>query len=191
MHRRDASETNLAAIFLGQMAPGEHVVQFYSDDNALLETLAGFVSGGLNAGESAIVIAPAKRLRALGMRLASSNVDLVGAMAEDRYITLEADAALSSFMVDQWPNEALFGNLVERLFDRASANNRPVRAFGEMIAVLWARGQAPATVRLEYLWNRFRRKRMLSLLCAYPKAGFVDDPSRPLAEICAAHTIVI
>jgi hypothetical protein len=74
---------------------------------------------------------------------------------------------------------------------RASARGRRVRAFGEMVALLWAQGNAAATVRLEYLWNRVCKLERLPLFCAYPKAGFTQEASASLAEICAAHSRII
>jgi hypothetical protein len=44
-------------MFWGEIAPCEHVVQIYNEDRAVLDALEGFVSGGLRARGSAIVIA--------------------------------------------------------------------------------------------------------------------------------------
>jgi len=179
------------SVFWGEIAPCEHIAQFYNNDSVLMDTLAGFVGGGLNAGESAIVIATPDHLLALSRRLAETGVDLQAAVVEDRYITLDAETALSSFMIKKWPDEQLFADMVSRLIKRAGRNNRRVRAFGEMVALLWARGQEGATVRLEFLWNQFCRSYGFSLLCSYPKAGFTRDPSQSLAEICAAHSQIM
>ncbi|MGH9606324.1 MAG: MEDS domain-containing protein [Terracidiphilus sp.] len=173
------------------MAPSEHVAQFYEHEDVLLDTLAGFVGGGLDHGESTIVIATPEHLRAIEQRLGDSKTDLARASAEDRYITLDAETALSNFMVKDWPDEDLFADFVNQLILRASVNDRRVRAFGEMVALLWANGLAAATVRLEFLWHHFCQSHAFSLFCAYPKAGFTRDPSESLAAICAAHSRVI
>lgn len=185
------SLSNETMIFWGELAPSEHVAQFYSDDNVLLDSLTGFVGGGLNAGESTIVIATPEHLRALVKRLIDSGVDMVSAMKQDRYIDLDAEMTLSSFMVNDWPDADMFRRTVERLLHRATANGRKVRAFGEMVAMLWARGQSGATVRLEHLWQQFCLSHQFSLFCAYPKAGFTKDATESMAEICAAHSRVI
>jgi hypothetical protein len=57
-------------------------------------------------------------------------------------------------MVDGWPDEERFSRLVNRLLARATAKNRPVRAFGEMVALLWGSGNVEATLPLEHLWNK-------------------------------------
>jgi len=180
-----------AEIFWGEIAPSEHIAQFYDHDGVLLDTLTGFVSGGLNRGESTVIIATPEHLRALETRLLDSHVDLVGALMEDRYIALDAEATLARFMVNGWPDEERFDRLIHQLLGRATVKNRRVRAFGEMVALLWARGDVAATVRLEHLWQQFCVSRPFSLFCAYPKAGFTKNPQKSLDEICAAHSRVI
>ena len=118
-------------------------------------------------------------------------VDIPLARSADQYIALLAEEALARFMVKQWPDDELFAHLVTELINRARAKGRRVRAFGEMVALLWARGDTAATVRLEHLWHQICQSQIFSLLCAYPKAGFTEDPSKSLAEICAAHSRVV
>ena len=178
-------------VFWGEIAPCEHMAQFYENDDVLLDTLAGFIGGGLRADDSAIVIATVEHLKALDERLEGSGVDVATARSQDQYITLVAEDALARFMVKHWPDDELFADLVTELITRARAKNRRVRAFGEMVALLWARGDQAATVRLEYLWHQVCQSRAFSLLCAYPKAGFTQDASDSLNEICAAHSRII
>jgi MEDS: MEthanogen/methylotroph, DcmR Sensory domain len=178
-------------IFWGEIAPCEHLAQFYEHDGVLIDTLTGFIGGGLEKGESTIVIATPAHLRSLEQALLRSNVDLTRALIEDRYIALDAETTLARFMVGNWPDDQLFAELVGSLIRRATKNDRRVRAFGEMVALLWARGDSAATVRLEHLWNQVCLSRSFSLFCAYPKAGFTKDPQESLAAICAAHSRVI
>lgn len=177
--------------FWGEIAPSEHIAQFYENDEVLIDTLAGFVSGGMNRGESTIIIATPQHLQLLERRLVDTDVDLVGAILEDRYIALDAEAALARFMVKGWPDDERFACLVSQLLARATVKNRRVRAFGEMVALLWARGDAAATVRLEHLWQKVCQSRSFSLFCAYPKPGCTREPHASLAEICAAHSQII
>lgn len=165
----------------------EHVAQFYGDDAELLDTLTHFIGGGLNTGNSAIVIATPEHLRALRHRLERANVDLMAALRDDRYIPLDASVALTTFMVDGWPDDQLFADFIENLLRRASLHNRRVRAFGEMVSLLWARGEGAATVQLERLWNQACEGHTFSLLCAYPSAGFTGSDSQALYDICTAH----
>jgi hypothetical protein len=117
-------QSNGTHVFRGEIAPWEHIAQFYEHDSVLLDTLVGFIGGGLKAGESAIVIATPEHLRVLEERLAASSVDVATARSQDQYITLEAEEALAMFMVKQWPDDKLFSDLVTELITRARANGR-------------------------------------------------------------------
>jgi hypothetical protein len=90
-----------------------------------------------------------------------------------------------------WPDEYLFEQTVTELLSRAGRNDRRVRAFGEMVAVLWAQGLSGATVRLEHLWQSFCQAHAFSLFCAYSRSGFTQDAEASIQEICAAHSRVI
>jgi hypothetical protein len=184
----DSSSTN---VFWGEIAPCEHIAQFYEHDGILLDTLMGFVGGGLRAGDSAIVIATAEHLQTLEERINDTGVDVATARMQDRYIALEAGEALTRFMVKGWPDDRLFTDLVTELIMRVRVNSRRVRAFGEMVALLWARGDTAATIRLEYLWHQICKSQAFSLFCAYPKTGFTEDPTKSIEEICAVHSRII
>lgn len=177
-----------ARVFWGEIAPSDHIAHFYEHDESLVLTLAGFIAEGLDKGESAIVIASPKHLAALEDRLDKCGVDLVRALLEDRYIALDAETTLASFIREGWPDDQLFEELVTRLIKRASMNGRRVRAFGEMVALMWASGQKEATIRLEHLWSQFCRSYGFCLLCSYPRAGFTKDPRQSIEEICGHHS---
>ncbi|HUQ70200.1 MAG TPA: MEDS domain-containing protein [Planctomycetaceae bacterium] len=177
-------------VFWGEIAPSEHLVQFYSDDVAFLDSLEGFVAGGIKAGDAVIVIATPSHHDALEERLAAQGVDLDTAIARMEYFPLDAEITLSRFMVNGWPDEARFNQVVTDVIAAARRDGKRVRAFGEMVAVLWAQGHSGATVRLEHLWHKYCQADGLSLFCAYPKSGFTKDAEDSLGEICAAHSKV-
>lgn len=178
-------------VFWGEMPPSEHLVQFYQDDHVFLDTLEGFVSGGLRAGDGVIVIATESHLSNLESRLRARRHDFDGALSSEQYIPLVASDVLDQFMVNRWPDETAFERVVSQLLVRAKGPGRKIRAFGEMVAVLWARGDQGATVRLEYLWHRLCEEHGFSLFCAYPKIGFTGDAAASITELCAVHSRVI
>jgi MEDS: MEthanogen/methylotroph, DcmR Sensory domain len=179
------------AIFWGEIAPSEHIAQFYEDDAVFLDTLLRFVDAGLMAGEAVIVIATRQHLRALEERLSAFTIGMATNRLTGAYITIDAHEALGKFMIKGWPDDGLFLEFVMGLIERATANGRRVRAFGEMVALLWAAGNTAATIRLEYLWNKVCKIQKLPLFCAYPKTGFTEETSKSIAEICAAHSKII
>jgi hypothetical protein len=191
LHEDEIMSESASNIFWGEIAPSEHIAQFYDHDSVLMDALEGFIGGGLKTGESAIVIATPEHVGTLDARLAASGVDVATARLHDRYITLDAEQALDKFMSKGWPDDKLFAAFVTELIERASAANRRVRAFGEMVALLWARGDCAATIRLEHLWHEMCKSQAFSLFCAYPKTGFTESPVKSIEEICAAHSRLI
>lgn len=180
-------------VFWGEIAACDHTVQIYSNDNFFLYTLEGFAKTGFINGESVIIIATGHHLTALNERLRNAGYDVEVLTASDQYIPLEAHEALSQFLVNDWPQEDLFNAFITRVINRARYNNRRVRAFGEMVAVLWERGLAGATVQLEKLWCELHGhdKQSFALYCAYPKSGFTQGPQESIDKICSMHSRMI
>jgi hypothetical protein len=177
--------------FWGEMSPCDHVVQIYKEYSELLDGLEGYVAGGLQQGDAVIVIATDSHVAALEKRLKRLGLPLEDLKERDQFIVLDAEATLARFMINNWPDQTQFELVVHEALARAHANGaKRVRAFGEMVAILWAQGHFAATVRLELLWRHMCDRDLLSLYCAYPRLGFTTDASESIREICAAHTRV-
>jgi hypothetical protein len=192
MSIENLSNVKPVQVFWGEMSACEHFVQIYEDDSAFMDTLLGFIRGGLLAGDAAVVIATAPHLKLLEERLKSSPMDMDLFRAEDQYIALDAEKTLAKFMVNGWPDDNLFYTTINKILLRAKgASGRKVRAFGEMVALLWAQGHHGATVQLEHQWHDLCRTESFSLFCAYPRAGFKQNATESIAQVCAAHSRVM
>jgi hypothetical protein len=172
-----------------------HAVQFYENDNFLIELLSRFVGASLATGDSAIVIATARHHRALDDRLRSRGFDLAIPMRQGRYLRFDAADTLGKFMRDGLPDRVLFndlfGPIVENARGAASGGRGRIAAFGEMVALLWSEGKIDAAIQLEESWNRLADVYSFSLCCAYPMSGFLGNPhAAPFLKICAQHTHV-
>nr|WP_294924396.1 MEDS domain-containing protein [uncultured Flavobacterium sp.] len=178
-------------VFWGEIAPCDHLVQIYENESHFLNTLEGFAGSGILSGDSVIVIAKQIHLDQLQERLSNHNIDVESLTKENLYIPLEANEVLSKFMVNGWPDEKLFNNLIFEILGRARENGRKVRAFGEMVAILWEQGNNGATVRLENLWHNLHALDKFSIYCAYPKSGFTRPYENSISEICKAHSKII
>ena len=178
--------------FWGELAPCEHSVQIYGDDMAFMDALEGYVSSGLRKRESVIVIATAAHLHELEKRLRATWVDVDRARWEDRYIALLAGETLSAFMVDGIPDETLFTEVMAPMLERARGGaHREVRAFGEMVALLWVQGHCAAAIALEGLWNKLQAVEKFPIFCAYPRSAFGGDAAASIQSVCAAHSRII
>jgi signal transduction histidine kinase len=173
-----------------------HGVQFYSEDKFLLEELGGYVGGALRAGDAAIVVATDRHRHGLLQWLTGQGIDVAPLVEQGRFIVLDARQTLSAFMVEGWPNEDRFNELVGKIIVSATASARAehprVAIFGEMVALLWGDGKAQAAIRLEQLWNSLARKQSFSLFCAYPMSNFKrEEDAQLLLTVCNEHTAVI
>lgn len=177
--------------FWREIVPGEHSVQIYTDPVLFLDALEGYASSGFRMGESVIVIATAAHRHALERRLGTRGYDVDLARAENCYLSVDAETALAQFMVNGWPDADRFQKVIAGLINQARGNGRQVRAFGEMVAILWNQDQHSAAIRLEELWNKLIAEEVLSLFCAYPRTDFTQNANATIREICAQHSRVI
>src|SRR5262249_4642537 len=124
-----------------------HSVQFYQDDDFLLDGLSRFIGAALLAGDSALVLATRSHREGLARRLTSRALDLTPAITRRRYLSLDAAETLSTFMVDGLPDGERFSRVIGSVIAQLAAAAQPedehprVAAFGEMVALLWAEGK--------------------------------------------------
>lgn len=167
-----------------------HFVQFYESDDFLITEVAAFLGAGLRAGAAAIVIANPTHRSALRESL---DADAAGA-AEGAGPLLEFDAAevLASILVDDKPDEALFRRIVGGILERASEGGlRPVRVYGEVVALLCAQDRHAQALSLEAFWNGLARTFEFKLFCGYPIKAFESgDHALAFEHVCRAHTLV-
>jgi signal transduction histidine kinase len=180
----------------GEPGHTAHTVQFYGEDISLIEELSGFIGAALGTGDAAVVIATKEHRDGLAQRLQSLGFDTAKAFEQARYVPLDAAETLAKFMLDGKPDAALFTEIIGGVLGQAAAaavGKIPrVAAFGEMVALLWAQGNAEAAVRLEQLWNELAQTYPLFLRCAYPMSGFHrEDHGDSFQQICAEHSHVI
>src|SRR5262245_47369178 len=146
-----------------------HLVQFYDEDHVLVESVARFLGAGLGAGESAVAIALPTHHAGFEKVLADSGFDLEKARSAGRYVALDAADTLSRILKNGRPDPEAFAGVIGGCIQRAAAGGaRPVRLYGEMVALLWEREDPETAIRLEELWNELGRQMPFALLCAYP-----------------------
>lgn len=178
------------AVLLEPNQAPEHCVHFYDRELTLVNSLEAFALRGLMEGEAVIIIALPSHRTAVEFRLTEHGLNLQKLEDAGQLLLVDAQAALSSFLRDGMPAEALFEEHIGGLLARARAHHRSVRAFGEMVGILWADGNEAAMIRLEELWHGYCKRENLMLYCAYAEAAFASRPDARRC-ICASHSRVI
>lgn len=176
-----------AARLAGAM-PGDHVVQFYRDEQDLADQAGGHLARTVEDGGVALVIATPAHQAAFEARLAVASINVAAARDGGAWLALDAGRTLDQCTAGGRPDPAAFDRVVGGLLREAAGQGRPVRAFGEMVALLWASGLVNAAIQLEQMWNEMCRRYPFSLWCAYP-AGDADLAS--FTAVCRQHTAVI
>jgi MEDS: MEthanogen/methylotroph, DcmR Sensory domain len=169
----------------------DHFVEFYEDDSYLMDSLGRFISLGLTNGEAAIVIAEPGHRKALRATLGGIGIHLEDARKDGILTLLDASDTLAVFMRDGAPDPGIFKQVIGNIIERAAAGGRNVRIFGEMVALLWARGNVTGALRLEDLWNELAQSHPFRLFCAYPVEGFAGRELAELSSVCNRHTHVL
>ncbi|HEX3600792.1 MAG TPA: ATP-binding protein [Lacipirellulaceae bacterium] len=168
-----------------------HFVQFYENDEFLLDSVTAFIETSLSANGYGLVVATPEHRESLHRKLAARGLDLAAAAASGQYVELDAADALSQFMVNGAPDRRRFEDSVGKTIARLTHPTKRLHAFGEMVAILWMEGNRDGAIALEQLWNELSQRHRFALLCAYPISGLGDDQSGSFADVCSCHNHVI
>jgi len=170
-----------------------HVVQLYdkSDPQSLAANVSRYLGEGLRRGEGALVIATPEHRDLFWRELEKSGVAILPAVESGQLGFLDAWTTLSRCMAGSQPDWLAFESVVGAAIGRAwpQDSQTSLRAYGEMVALLWKSGQLAAATRLEQLWNRLLAQSSFTLYCSYEIDIFGKDfHSRSIDAILRAHT---
>jgi hypothetical protein len=103
----------------------------------------------------------------------------------------DAQETMDSFLVDGEPDWIRFEQKIGSVIRDAKAapGSSGVRAYGEMVDLLWKQGRLGAATRLEGFWNRLRRTEPLTLFCSYTVDVLAPGTtSVELQELISTHS---
>ena len=167
-----------------------HAVRFYEDDASLCRIVSGFVAEGLALDQPALVIATQPHLDAVLKNLTAAAIDVDRLKNSGELLLLDARRTLATFMVDGQPDPDFFkASATSALEQLGRGRAKTIRAYGEMVDVLWKDGMSAAAIKLEMLWNRLANSHDFSLLCGYAMGNFYKDAS--IDDVCRHHTHVV
>ena len=162
----------------------EHEVAVYDTASTLIARVSDYVATGLTAGEIVMTVSRAAHRQAVDDLLADRGLDPRQARRDGRFMTLDAEETMARFFVAGVPDARLFRAVLSAVIPAGGA---PVRAFGEMVTILWESGDVDAALQLESLWDEVLATQPIDLLCAYPAQPLADGNLRDVATLCAKH----
>ena len=141
-----------------------HGVHFARTHEHAVAAVVDMVCDAIDNGRAVVLVATGLHRRWIDDELHQRGAQLG---ADDLHV-LDAAAALSALLVDGTPNRDRFrsvvGTLVADVVAQAPAG---VSVYGEMVGLLWERGDFAAAMRLEHFWNELQREVPFSLMCGY------------------------
>jgi hypothetical protein len=158
-------------------APCDHIVQLYQDQDFLNRAVCRFAGAAIANGEGLILVPTLTHWNAFRPRLEAEGVDVEAARERGQLTVVDADEFLPRFMRNSMPDSPLFLGLAADVIGRARAGGRypKVRWWGEMVNVLWERGDVAASMNLEDLFEQLGHKHDVALFCSFLMDNFNGD----------------
>ncbi|HSZ02590.1 MAG TPA: response regulator [Terriglobales bacterium] len=169
-----------------------HEVEFYSDDEAFVVGFADRIEAALVAGNALIVVATESHRKSLLAKLQEQGVNINAAIEQGRYLALDVDDTLSTFMGDELPDPVRFFRVVDDLIAAAarstSGEKSRITICGECASILWAQGNADAAIQLEQFCNQLTKRYEIDILCGFSMSSFYcDEDKQVFQKICSAR----
>jgi hypothetical protein len=153
-------------------------VQLYrAGEPSLAQNVGLYLAEGLKRGDGVLVIAAPEHTALFRNHLEQQGIDVASARENRQLVMWDAQETLAQFLVDGQPDWHKFEAAIQVGIRQLPAANRDtgLRAYGEMVGILWQNRQFAAAVRLEQFWNRLLEQAAFSLYCAYSIDIFGQD----------------
>ena len=147
-----------------------HFVQLYqADERALTRNVGLYLWEGVKRGDGLLVIVTPEHRELFSRQLDHLGANTRLAVESRQLVFLDAHDTLAQFMIGRQPDWPLFHSLMSAAMRQVLpvTPDAGLRAYGEMVGVLWNARQFDAAIRLERLWNRLLEQSSFSLYCAY------------------------
>jgi len=168
------------------------MVQLYRDPAVLRDSVGHYLSEGFRSGDSAVVIATRDHWNDFRQELQARDHDPSRMEREGRLAVLDARSTLDGFMRRGMPDEGLFHHAIGAVLSMITGTGAHLRAYGEMVSLLWADRNFDAALRLEELWNALAERSPFTLLCAYEGDTLAPEfHGLPAESVFLQHTHVV
>lgn len=159
---------------VAEAAPCDHIVQLYQDEDFLSRAVCRFAGAAVSNGEGIILVPTLPHWNALRPRLEAEGVDVEEARKRGQLTVVDADELLPCFMKGAMPDSTVFLGLAGDAIAKARGGGPypKVRWWGEMVNVLWERGDVAASMNLEDLFDQLAHKHDIAIFCSFLMDNF-------------------
>jgi hypothetical protein len=174
--------------------PCDHIVQLYQDQDFLNRAVCRFAGAALANGEGIILVPTLTHWNGIRPRLEAEGVNVEAAQARGQLTVVDADTFLPRFMRDAMPDSPVFLGLAAAVIGQARAGGRykTVRWWGEMVNVLWERGDVAASMNLEDLFDQLAKEHDIAIFCSFLMDNFNGEVhARMLPRLGTNHSHLI
>jgi hypothetical protein len=171
-----------------------HFVQLYEVERALGRNVGVFFWEGLRRGGSVLAITTPGHRKLFEQELQRLGANVADLREGGRLLFLDAQSTLAQVTLNGQPEWARFEETIRAALRNFAPSTvaEDLRAYGEMVGILWNARQYAAAVRLEQLWNKLLESAHFSLYCAYAIDVFGNDfQAANLECVLRAHTHVM
>ncbi len=179
---------------LASAGPRDHIVQLYQDQQFLNRAVCRFAASALANGEGVILVPTAAHWDAFRPRLEAEGVNVTAAQECGQLTVVDADTLLPQFMRDAMPEAPVFLGLAGDVIAKAHGGGRypKVRWWGEMVNVLWERGEVAASMALEDQFDRLAHQHEIAIFCSFVMDNFDGEVhTRMLPRLGQNHSHLI
>ena len=179
---------------LASAGPRDHIVQLYQDQQFLNRAVCRFAASALANGEGVILVPTAAHWDAFRPRLEAEGVNVTAAQECGQLTVVDADTLLPQFMRDAMPEAPVFLGLAGDVIAKARGGGRypKVRWWGEMVNVLWERGEVAASMDLEDQFDRLAHQHEIAIFCSFVMDNFDGEVhTRMLPRLGQNHSHLI
>jgi MEDS: MEthanogen/methylotroph, DcmR Sensory domain len=158
-------------------SPHDHIVQLYQDHDFLNSAVCRYIGAGLANGDRIILFPTLIHWNAFRQRLETEGVNVQAARERGQLTVVDANELLPRLMRDAMPDPQVFNAVIGDVFRRACAGGsyQKLRAWGELVNILWERGDVAASMNLEDQFDQLNQKIGIAMFCSYVMDNFNGD----------------
>jgi hypothetical protein len=129
---------------------------YEADEAALTHNVGQYLWEGIRQGDGVLVIAMPEHQELFRGHLVSLGADLAVLLKNHQLVFADAELTLSEIMAGGQPDWRNFERVIRGAMRRVrpAIGKQGLRAYGEMVGMLWKVRQFAAAIRLEQLWNK-------------------------------------